>query len=65
MSQEHLDGARETLGRTRGPVAGIIAADVRLRPDVDRLVAAAVNRFGGVDILVNNAGIGAFANVPT
>ena len=36
---------------------------MRLRADVDRLVAAAVQRFGGVDILVNNAGIGAFANV--
>ena len=38
-------------------------ADVRTRADVDRLIGAAVSRFGGVDILVNNAGIGTFANV--
>jgi NAD(P)-dependent dehydrogenase (short-subunit alcohol dehydrogenase family) len=40
-----------------------VRADVRTRADVDRLIGAAVSRFGGVDILVNNAGIGTFANV--
>ena len=62
LSQEHLDGARETLAAHADRLE-IVRADVRLRADVDRLVAAAVKRFGGVDILVNNAGIGAFANV--
>ncbi len=62
LSQEHLDGARGTLAAHADRLE-IVRADVRLRADVDRLVAAAVQRFGGVDILVNNAGIGAFANV--
>ncbi|MFA7305875.1 MAG: glucose 1-dehydrogenase [Hyphomicrobium sp.] len=33
------------------------ATDVTKRGDVDAMVAAAVDRFGGVDILVNNAGV--------
>ena len=35
-----------------------VAADVRESADCDRLIAAAVERFGKLDILVNNAGIG-------
>lgn len=38
----------ETLGLT---------ADVTRREDIDRVVAQAVERFGGVDILVSNAGV--------
>ena len=34
-----------------------IEADVTRRADVDRLVAAAVERFGRLDIMLNNAGI--------
>ena len=33
------------------------AGDVRSLPDVERLLAAAASRFGGLDILVNNAGV--------
>ena len=62
LSQEHLDSARETLPPHADRLE-IVRADVRTRADVDRLIGAAVSRFGGVDILVNNAGIGAFANV--
>ena len=35
-----------------------VAADVRESAGCDRLIAAAVERFGKLDILVNNAGIG-------
>jgi 3-oxoacyl-[acyl-carrier protein] reductase len=38
-------------------------ADVRRYDDVERTVAAAAARFGGLDVLVNNAGVGVFANV--
>jgi NAD(P)-dependent dehydrogenase (short-subunit alcohol dehydrogenase family) len=31
--------------------------------DANRLIAGAVERFGGLDILINNAGVGEFANV--
>jgi NAD(P)-dependent dehydrogenase (short-subunit alcohol dehydrogenase family) len=34
-----------------------VRADVAKRADIDRLLAAAIEAFGGVDILVNNAGI--------
>ena len=62
LNQEHLDVARQTLS-SHAHKLEIVRADVRQRADVDRLIGAAVSRFGGVDILVNNAGIGAFANV--
>ncbi|MDQ6692717.1 MAG: SDR family NAD(P)-dependent oxidoreductase, partial [Candidatus Dormibacteraeota bacterium] len=34
-----------------------VATDVSRTEDLDRLVAAAVDKFGGVDLLVNNAGV--------
>ena len=40
-----------------------VQADVSQESDVDRLVDAALERFGRVDILVNNAGIAAAAPV--
>lgn len=37
--------------------APFVAADVAAQHDVDALIAATVERMGGIDILVNNAGI--------
>jgi NAD(P)-dependent dehydrogenase (short-subunit alcohol dehydrogenase family) len=43
--------------RTEGAEALAVTADVRREPDVEALVAAAVERFGQLDVLVNNAGV--------
>jgi 3-oxoacyl-[acyl-carrier protein] reductase len=43
----------EEIGRT----AIAVRADVRSRSDCERMVSAALERFGTIDILVNNAGI--------
>jgi NAD(P)-dependent dehydrogenase (short-subunit alcohol dehydrogenase family) len=40
-----------------------VAADVGRLEDVERSVAAVVDKWGRLDVLVNNAGIGGFANV--
>ncbi len=42
-----------------GPPENVLAApaDVSRKDEVDRLVAAAVQKFGAIDIMVNNAGI--------
>ena len=56
-----LERAADTGARTvaeitdRGGDALVVTGDVRERADTDRVVAAAVDRFGGVDVLVNNA----------
>lgn len=50
---EAVARAVEASGRRGIPVEG----DVSSEHDVDRLVAAARDAFGGIDILVNNAGI--------
>ena len=40
-----------------GAAACVTTGDVRVKADVDRSVAEAVARFGGLDLLVNSAGI--------
>ncbi|MEP7105299.1 MAG: SDR family oxidoreductase [Chloroflexota bacterium] len=40
-----------------GDQALAVATDVTRLEDLDRLVAAVVDRFGGIDVLVNNAGV--------
>ncbi len=59
------EGARVLLvARDGGEVARVaeslggesLAADVTVAADAERIVAACVERFGGVDVLVNNAG---------
>jgi NAD(P)-dependent dehydrogenase (short-subunit alcohol dehydrogenase family) len=53
-------GADETvrLIQASGGTAAPVAVDVRNRDDLDRMVAFAMDRFGGLDILYNNAGVG-------
>jgi 3-oxoacyl-[acyl-carrier protein] reductase len=51
------DGA-ERAATLLGRSAFAIRADVTDARDVQAMVAAAVDRFGGIDVLVNNAGVG-------
>jgi NAD(P)-dependent dehydrogenase (short-subunit alcohol dehydrogenase family) len=56
--------AEETLRLARAeqlPIDSIHPCDLTDPSDVDRLVAATVERFGGIDILLNAAAFGAFA----
>jgi NADP-dependent 3-hydroxy acid dehydrogenase YdfG len=48
---------REVAARS-GPEALVVAADVTRRADVQRILDAALGRFGQVDVWVNNAGRG-------
>jgi NAD(P)-dependent dehydrogenase (short-subunit alcohol dehydrogenase family) len=53
-NQEHLDAGAAAL-RADGVEAEAIQVDIRKPDEVDRMMDAAVARFGRVDILVNNA----------
>ena len=55
-SQEALQSLVEEAAGRGGEVLAV-AADVATSQDAERLVAAAVEKFGRLDILVNNAGI--------
>ena len=57
-SDEELDRAVEDIQK-RQPFAEVlsVAGDVRHRHDVERAIAQAHERFGGIDVLINNAGI--------
>jgi 3-oxoacyl-[acyl-carrier protein] reductase len=48
--------AADEIKETTGAQVLGVAADVTQLPDLERVVASAVNAFGGVDILYNNAG---------
>jgi NAD(P)-dependent dehydrogenase (short-subunit alcohol dehydrogenase family) len=60
------DGGRETVRQIEagGGRAGFVRADVTSEADVQRMVAFAQDRFGGLDILVNNAGIAITPSFP-
>ena len=62
-SDEHLASARPQIEGAGPGRVETVRADVRSYADVERAVAAAVGRFGGLDILVNNAGVGIFTEV--
>lgn len=49
--------AKAQAARAESGRAIATAMDVTKRDDVDRMVSAAIEAFGGVDILVNNAGV--------
>jgi NAD(P)-dependent dehydrogenase (short-subunit alcohol dehydrogenase family) len=57
-------GVKLGLGSRRGADLGLdavaVPCDVRDPEQIERLVAATVDRFGGLDILVANAGTGAY-----
>jgi len=53
---EALDSLIAEIGAAGGSALAV-AADVAVPADADRLITAAMERFGRVDILVNNAGI--------
>jgi 3-oxoacyl-[acyl-carrier protein] reductase len=54
-SEKTLDATVLALGTGGGDIFGLVA-DVARDGDVERAVAATVDRFGGLDVLVNNAG---------
>jgi 3-oxoacyl-[acyl-carrier protein] reductase len=58
-SREHLAAAERRLGPARDHGAELLLerGDVSSDADIDRVVGAAVERFGGIDVLVSNAGI--------
>ena len=59
-NEDELQRAARSLGTD---CVHAVRADVRSPGDAQKLIDAAVSRFGGLDVLVNNAGIGRFANV--
>ncbi len=57
--RERVEQAREVAEaiRTQGGESEVFQADVRLYPEVESMVKAIVQRWGGIDLLVNNAGM--------
>jgi NAD(P)-dependent dehydrogenase (short-subunit alcohol dehydrogenase family) len=62
-SAQHLSDARPGIEAAGPGAVEMLQADVTRAADADRVVSAAVARFGGLDILINNAGVGIFAEV--
>jgi NAD(P)-dependent dehydrogenase (short-subunit alcohol dehydrogenase family) len=59
VEQLRARGARVVgLDLHEDEAAGVLACDVTDQASVDRAVAEAVERLGGLDVLINNAGIG-------
>ena len=50
--------------RKEGGDAIFVRADVSIADDAERMIATAVNSYGGIDVLVNNAGVQVEKNVP-
>jgi len=60
LAARRLEKLEETAAEVarRGRQALTVQADVSIPEDCNRVVAAAMERFGRVDVLVNNAGVG-------
>jgi NAD(P)-dependent dehydrogenase (short-subunit alcohol dehydrogenase family) len=58
------EGAGARIAAELGARGGFVRADVRVGGDLERMVAFACDRFGGLDVLVNNAGGVGAANFP-
>jgi NAD(P)-dependent dehydrogenase (short-subunit alcohol dehydrogenase family) len=58
------DRAGDRAASEIGSSAAFVPADVRVGSDVERMLAFAMERFGGIDVLVNNAGGWGAANFP-
>ncbi|AGB30282.1 short-chain dehydrogenase/reductase SDR [Natrinema pellirubrum DSM 15624] len=56
-SEDRLSDLAADLEADHGVEALAVPTDVREESDVDALLEAAVDRFGGIDVLVNNAGL--------
>jgi NAD(P)-dependent dehydrogenase (short-subunit alcohol dehydrogenase family) len=59
INSRNEESIRPVADEAESPGAEILAlaADVSKSADVERLVGAATERFGGIDVLVNNAGV--------
>ena len=59
LSARSLDGLNETVSLSGAPEDQflVVRADVSKREDCERLIQAAVDKFGGIDVLINNAGV--------
>ncbi len=55
-TREQVSGCAREIEALGGEALGVVA-DVARMEDAERIVASAVERFGGLDVLVNNAGI--------
>lgn len=62
LAARRAEKLREVAATLPTPSA-VVPADVTLRDDVARILATALERFGGVDTWVNNAGRGISRNV--
>ena len=61
--EDHLNRAADAIARETGAEVLARRADVTRASDLEALMRATVERFGGVDILVNNAGRSAAAGL--
>lgn len=60
-----VDGAKDVIDGCGGDeYARFVKTDVSDPEQVERLIEATVDAFGGVDVLFNNAGIGSFGETP-
>jgi NAD(P)-dependent dehydrogenase (short-subunit alcohol dehydrogenase family) len=61
--EDHLQAAATAIAGETGAEVLACRADVGKAADIEALVAATVERFGGVDIVINNAGTSAAASL--